>query len=369
MGMWSHPQFEKGSSAKIVVIGAGVAGLTTALQLLRKGHEVTIVSEFTPGDLSIGYTSPWAGANWLTFYDGGKLADYDAVSYPILRELARSSPEAGIRLINQRSHVLKRDLPKLEGAMSAICQRNPWFKNTVDSFEIIEDRSRIVHDDVAYLVEFASVCIHAGVYLNWLMSQCLSLGATVDKRRVNHIKDANLLHSSGSRPDVIVNCSGLFARFLGGVEDKKMYPIRGQVVLVRNSLPFMASFSSTPEKENEDEALYIMTRFDGTSIIGGCFQPNNWSSEPDPSLTHRILSRALDRFPELTKDGPLDIVRGCVGHRPGREGGPRVELEKIPGVGFVVHNYGAAGAGYQSSYGMADEAVSYVERALTRPNL
>jgi len=39
---------------------AGVAGLTTALVLARKGYKVTVVAKHMPGDLSIEYTSPWA---------------------------------------------------------------------------------------------------------------------------------------------------------------------------------------------------------------------------------------------------------------------------------------------------------------------
>jgi glycine/D-amino acid oxidase-like deaminating enzyme len=55
--------------ASIVVIGyelmeadyrAGVAGLTTALVLARKGYKVTVVARHVPGDLSTEYTSPWA---------------------------------------------------------------------------------------------------------------------------------------------------------------------------------------------------------------------------------------------------------------------------------------------------------------------
>ena len=42
---------------------AGVSGLTTALQLARKRHTVTVVAKHMPGDYDIEYTSPWAGAN------------------------------------------------------------------------------------------------------------------------------------------------------------------------------------------------------------------------------------------------------------------------------------------------------------------
>jgi glycine/D-amino acid oxidase-like deaminating enzyme len=51
---------------KATVIGAGVVGLTTALLLQQRGYDVTIVAEHFPGDKSIEYTSPVAGARWKT---------------------------------------------------------------------------------------------------------------------------------------------------------------------------------------------------------------------------------------------------------------------------------------------------------------
>lgn len=46
----------------IIVIGAGVIGITTALALKRNGYKnVTVVAKHIPGDKSIEYTSPFAG--------------------------------------------------------------------------------------------------------------------------------------------------------------------------------------------------------------------------------------------------------------------------------------------------------------------
>jgi D-amino-acid oxidase len=40
----------------IVILGAGVSGLTTALELSKDGHySITIVAKFMPGDLDIEY--------------------------------------------------------------------------------------------------------------------------------------------------------------------------------------------------------------------------------------------------------------------------------------------------------------------------
>lgn len=49
-------------------IGAGVSGLTCAVSLLKSGYkDVTVVGQYIPGDKTIGYTSPWAGASILSF--------------------------------------------------------------------------------------------------------------------------------------------------------------------------------------------------------------------------------------------------------------------------------------------------------------
>ena len=110
----------------------------------------------------------------------------------------------------------------------------------------------------------------------------------------------------------------------------------------------------------------------GGTILGGCYQKHNWESQPDPNLAIRIMKRCIAICPELVgKDEngkqrgieALDIVRHGVGLRPLREGGTRMEREKIGGVS-VVHNYGHGGFGYQASYGSCEEAVALVEEAL-----
>ena len=169
--------------------------------------------------------------------------------------------------------------------------------------------------------------------------------------------------------DLVLNCTGLGSAKLGGVTDSKVVPARGQIVVVRNEYTGgrgrMLSFSGTDD--GDDEACYIMTRAaGGGTVLGGCYQKGSWESQPDPNLAVRIMKRAVAACPELTGGKgieALDVVRHGVGLRPVREGGTRVEMEKIGGV-WVVHNYGAGGAGYQSSYGCARAAVRLVEEAL-----
>lgn len=169
----------------------------------------------------------------------------------------------------------------------------------------------------------------------------------------------------GGSVDLIVNCTGLMASRLGGVEDKSVVPARGQIVVVRNDAGKMVDISGTDD--GGDEACYVMTRAaGGGTILGGSYQKDNWDSQIDPNLAVRIMKRAVELCPALTGGRGiehLDIIRHGVGLRPVREGGTRVEKERI-GDTWVVHNYGAGGAGYQSSYGCAQAAVHLIEEAL-----
>ena len=77
----------------------------------------------------------------------------------------------------------------------------------------------------------------------------------------DHVCDALTVHHSGGPADLIVNCSGLSAGKLGGVEDGNVVPGRGQTVLVRNSPGVMALNCGTDD--GEDEVCYIMQRAAG----------------------------------------------------------------------------------------------------------
>jgi len=101
------------------------------------------------------------------------------------------------------------------------------------------------------------------MYLSWLVGQIVKNGGVVKRGIVKHVNEAADLHHSGKRANIIVNCTGLSSLTLGGVEDKKMYPARGQIVVVRNDPKVMTSVSGTDD--GSDEATYIMHRAAGTS--------------------------------------------------------------------------------------------------------
>ena len=215
---------------------------------------------------------------------------------------------------------------------------------------------------------FTSVCISTAIYLPWLVGQCSKNGVVFKRATIKHLTDAANKHHTGKKADLVVNCTGLSSKNLGGVIDDKLYPIRGQIVVVRNDPGPMAATSGTDD--GDDEVLYMMTRAaGGGTVIGGSYQKNQWDPLPEPNLAVRIMKRAIAFQPALVEKGQgiegLDIIRHGVGLRPAREGGTRIEADRVDGVS-VVHNYGHGGYGYQASFGCASVTVDLVNRALQK---
>lgn len=239
---------------------------------------------------------------------------------------------------------------------------NPWYQALFEDFrELNLDE---LPEGMASGCEFGSVCINPMLYLPWLVGRCRANGVEFRRAVLKHISDA------GQNPDIIVNATGLMASRLGGVMDQNVIPVRGQVVVVRNPAPHMLTKSGTDDAN--DEVCYIMTRAaGGGTILGGTYQKGQWESQADPNQAMRIMQRAVEMMPELTNGkgvSGLDVVRHGVGLRPAREGGVRIEKERI-GEAWVVHNYGHAGWGYQGSYGCAERVVELVHEITQRPRL
>lgn len=239
-----------------------------------------------------------------------------------------------------------------------------------DGYRKLEKHELIAGHDSG--CEINSLCINTAIYLPWLLGQCIKAGVVVRRAVLSHVSDAAAMSHAGHhhhhhRPaDVVINTTGLGARTLGGVADSALSPIRGQTVLVRNECTPMLSSSGTDD--GPTELLYLMQRAaGGGTILGGTFDRGDWASQPDPDAAVRIMKRAVDARPELAGGrgiAGLSVVRHAVGLRPWREGGVRVEEERMADGTWVVHNYGHSGWGYQGSYGCAERVVELVNKIL-----
>ncbi|KAI2629351.1 FAD dependent oxidoreductase [Xylaria nigripes] len=355
----------------IVVVGAGVSGLTCAYLLSKEtGNVITVIAKHMPGDYDIEYASPIAGANVLPMSTQPN-SSHERRTWTELKRLAVEVPEAGIHLQKSRFYRRTKDIERIRKGgynFDGLFLEKPWFRSLFDDFrELFEEE---LPRGMASGCEFTSVCINVMLYLPWLVGQCRKNGVVLRRGRLHHITEASRMSHTGGKVDVVINATGVMASRLGGVMDQSVVPIRGQVVVVRNEAPYMIAVSGTDDAD--DEVCYVMTRASGGgTVLGGTYSKGQWDSQPDPNQAMRIMNRIVALMPEITNDQGVkgfDIIRHAVGLRPHRNGGVRIEKEKI-GETWIVHNYGHSGWGYQGSYGCGEDVVRLVGEILTQPKL
>ncbi|KAL1868998.1 hypothetical protein Plec18167_008000 [Paecilomyces lecythidis] len=333
-----------------VILGGGVTGLTVASELLRlyPHAKITIVAKHLPGDVSFTeYASPQAGANWASFEEElGRYATYDRVAFERFLRIAEEFPESGVKRFPMR-FVFDDEKEKV---------KRLWYADLVGGVKDVDvDEGEKLPEGAKSAVDLTTFMINPVAYLIWLQTRLLKNGVQFIKRAYNHIDQ---VFEDFSDAAAVFNCTALGARNLGGVEDKNVYPAKGQTLLIAEpKTPIRKMYIWDSSKFGNNEFSHVFPRpLGGGIIIGGVKIDNDWDDKPDMARAERIKERACQLCPELGRPDQLQVISHNVGLRPARKGGARVEAETRKGK-ILVHNYGAGGAGYQSSWGTAAHAV------------
>jgi D-amino-acid oxidase len=322
----------------VLVIGAGVSGLTTAVCLAEAGVAVTIRAARPPAQT----TSAVAGAIWGPHLVGNddRVARWGAATLARLLDLAAgpaAEPAAGIRAVT--------------GLQASRTQAGPpdWTA-ALDGFRLCADGE--LPPGFAAGWRFSAPLVTMPAYLDYLLSRLRDAGGELeaDYRTLGSLDEA----VAGTSAGVIVNCAGIGARHL--VPDPDLMPVRGQVVVAAN--PGIREFFIG--LGDEEASLIYLFPHGETVLLGGTEERGNWSLEPDQATAERILRDAAAIEPRLHG---ARVVAHRVGLRPVR---PAVRLEsgQLRDGQTVVHNYGHGGAGVSLSWGCAADAAALTLAAL-----
>jgi D-amino-acid oxidase len=300
--------------ARVVVVGAGVVGLSCAVRLLEDGHRVDVLAR----DLPLETTSAVAAALWYPYraYPFEQVTAWSAAGYRAFAALANDE-RTGVRMMRGT---------ELHRSRTA----DPWWVDAVPAL------TRVTAMDAPYVDgwTFAAPVVEMPTYLRWLTGRVEALGGTLTRMALSALPVG---------PDVVVDASGLGARLLAG--DQTVAPVRGQVVYVDQvGLDRWWLDASGP--------VYVVPR-SRDIVVGGTDDEGEWDRTPDPEVARRILERAMVLVPELRGAR----VRGHrVGLRPAR---PRVRLEvEKRDATRVIHCYGHGGAGVTLSWGCAEDVAA-----------
>jgi len=279
----------------VCVIGAGVIGLPTAVYLQEQEPraKVTLIAE----NFSSDTTSDIAAGLWRPYYMSDPRTD-------LLKRWAESTYDYIDSLYREDS--AKYGAGRVSGyELNERREEDPYWAECVPDFRHMTAREldRLGWGQFKDGFFYTSVYLECKKYLPIMLERFRSNGGIVQKRKLNSLNELE------GMADVIVNCSGLASYHL--VNDKTLYPIRGQVFKVR--APFIKHFVTT-------EDHYILLNHD-VITLGGTHQEGNWSTEIDSKDSRDIWEGTTALMPSVKQS---TILGEYVALRPGR---PTVRLE------------------------------------------
>jgi glycine/D-amino acid oxidase-like deaminating enzyme len=267
------------SKPDCAVLGCGAVGLATARLLLERGANVRLYAR----DLPPNTTSNVAGAQW-----------WPASTY----DEQVATPEFVARHFEAARFAFRRFQSLVGDAYGVSWETNYSVRNRPpgnypagpdDPLRALvvnqRDLGPLEHNfPRAFVRRFDTMMIETPLYLRRMELDVRQAGGEVVVRTFDSPEQIQALPER-----TIFNCTGLGAGALFG--DAGIEPVRGQLVIL------------LPQEEVRYNVMggggYMFGRRDGI-VLGGTFEHGEWSLEPDPAATTRILNGHRNLFDAMS---------------------------------------------------------------------
>jgi len=268
---------------RFAVLGCGVSGLSTALLLQRRYQNgpgtVTIYAK----DLPPNTTSNIAGAWWAptSVFEPQAATSRFNEQY---RQASRISNRAFQLLVGAEYGVRWIDTFELSRYEGSLNRELPGGNDLYP--QIQRHRDPESYFGFPFVLQYSSMLIEPSIYLGKLLRDFYIAGGRVVVKEFRSRAEIARL-----REPVIFNCTGLGARAL--FKDEELTPVRGQLEILLPQPEIDYCYLSSG---------YMFPRSDGI-VLGGTFDHDDWSLDPDPQQAAEILESHIEIMKRLPVDG------------------------------------------------------------------
>jgi len=306
----------------VIVVGAGIIGLSLAIELNKQGLRVLVVEKGEPG----------REASWAA---GGMLCDFPAETPSGLRELATASARMYPEFVHELEDEsgLKIDLRSV-GTLVLSRVETISAGHSPATAQAFEPALQILNNPEPHLT--ALYIKERSVDPRHLTAAALAAARHrgIDFSSGDHVLAVEVADgkASGIRTNktrfaagMVVNCAGAWAGQIGPHRFPTR-PVKGQMLCV-----------AMPQKEMVRHVVrttdvYLIPRSDGRMLIGATLEEAGFDKQTVPETILQLRQAALDLVPKLAD---ARILEAWAGLRPGTPDGLPI-LGATPTPGYFV---------------------------------
>ena len=304
----------------IVVLGAGIIGLSIAYELAKRGAQVRVVDANDSAS-----AASWSGA--------GRLAPFSDSQNDEELEMFLATALGTYQIFVSELHKRTGIDPRLrvdgivevaydEAAVARLRSRAETFvRRGIHAHWLDRDEAMRIEPFLSPSTLGASLIEDEGQIDNRYLGQalryaCTDAGARIEERagRVALAVDADRVVGVTSGSDIIfaeavVNAAGAWAGEIEGVPPHvqiSVKPQKGQIVVLAVPQRRVTRVVYVP-------GAYLIPRSDGTVVIGESSTNDGFDDHTDPAATQRLLESAIRAFPSLAD---FEIAETWAGFRP-----------------------------------------------------